>query len=554
MGNIIEQKNCKKCNESFSIEKEDKVFYDKIGVPFPTLCSECRRQRRLSFRNERKLYKRTCDFSKKNIISNISQDKPFKVYENEIWFSDKWDPMDYGRKFNFKDSFFEQYYELFKEVPQIALIVSSCQNCDYTNYSWENKNCYLVFDAGVSEDSLYCQTLYFSKYVMDSLYIRDNTELCYDSLNCSKCYNIKSCNQCYNSSNLSFCFDMRGCSDCFMSSNFRNKKYCFRNQQLSEVDYKDKIKSINTGDREEYNKYKTQYYELIKKSLHVSNYLVNSEQCSGDFVMNSKNCKHCFNIERSEDCKYCFDSADPGSKDSYDDDRSGWNGELLYETIGLPKPYNTHFSVSCGYPRNLDYCYFCNNCEDCFGCVSLKNKKYCILNKQYSKEEYFKLKTKIIEQMRKYNEWGEFFPSKISPFAYNETLAQDYFTTSKDQAILDGYRWRDDDEKTYVEQTYKLPNDIKEVEEDILHEILVCDCCQKNYRIVPQELKLLKNMTLPVPIGCPECRNNERKRLMNPMRLWKSNCTKCNKGIETSYAPNREEKVYCEKCYMEELY
>ncbi len=65
--------------------------------------------------------------------------------------------------------------------------------------------------------------------------------------------------------------------------------------------------------------------------------------------------------------------------------------------------------------------------SNCFLCVNLENKKYCILNKQYSKEEYEVLVPQIIEHMQKTGEWGEFFPVCLSPFGYNETVAQEHF-------------------------------------------------------------------------------------------------------------------------------
>jgi len=64
------QKTCKKCSTHFEITSSDLEFYKKISpkfdgkvfeIPTPTLCPECRQQRRLSFRNERNLYKRDCD-------------------------------------------------------------------------------------------------------------------------------------------------------------------------------------------------------------------------------------------------------------------------------------------------------------------------------------------------------------------------------------------------------------------------------------------------------------------------------------------------------------
>ena len=122
MEKIIEAKQCRKCNSNFEITDKDLEFYKKISpvfngekfqIPTPSLCPDCRQQRRLSFRNERKLYKRKCDATGENIISIYSPDKEFIVYEQSFWWSDKWSPLDYWKDFDFSKSFFEQ----FKNVP-----------------------------------------------------------------------------------------------------------------------------------------------------------------------------------------------------------------------------------------------------------------------------------------------------------------------------------------------------------------------------------------------------------------------------------------------------
>ena len=51
-----EIKVCQNCKKDFTIEPDDFAFYEKIKVPAPTFCPECRLQRRLAFRNERALY------------------------------------------------------------------------------------------------------------------------------------------------------------------------------------------------------------------------------------------------------------------------------------------------------------------------------------------------------------------------------------------------------------------------------------------------------------------------------------------------------------------
>ncbi len=84
----MESRNCQNCKLDFIIEPEDFVFYEKIKVPPPTFCPDCRLARKLVWRNERSLYKRNCDLCKKNIISMYKPTVLFPVYCHECWWSD----------------------------------------------------------------------------------------------------------------------------------------------------------------------------------------------------------------------------------------------------------------------------------------------------------------------------------------------------------------------------------------------------------------------------------------------------------------------------------
>jgi hypothetical protein len=164
---IIDQKICPRCQQSFPIFEGDKKLYDQISpmfngikfpIPTPTLCPECRQQRRLARRNERKLYNRKCDFSGKPIISIYSPDKPYKVYDQKIWWSDQRNPMDYGRAIDFNQPFFSQFDELLKTVPLFSLSIFGSENCDYTNVIETSQNCYMSFNIVESQHLLYCNT------------------------------------------------------------------------------------------------------------------------------------------------------------------------------------------------------------------------------------------------------------------------------------------------------------------------------------------------------------------------------------------------------------
>ena len=108
--------------------------------------------------------------------------------------------------------------------------------------------------------------------------------------------------------------------------------------------------------------------------------------------------------------------------------------------------------------HDVFYSEACFNCSDIFGCYGLRKKSYCIFNKQYSKEEYNSLKEKLIEKMEKDEEWGNFLPYSLSPFAYNEAIVNEYMPLSKEEALKEGFRWQDNIPSTSGQETVTLDN------------------------------------------------------------------------------------------------
>ncbi len=81
-----ENRVCQNCQNNFTIESNDFGFYEKMKVPIPTFCSDCRHQRRLAIRNERVFYYRNCDSCKKKIISYYHPDKKQVVWCPSCWW------------------------------------------------------------------------------------------------------------------------------------------------------------------------------------------------------------------------------------------------------------------------------------------------------------------------------------------------------------------------------------------------------------------------------------------------------------------------------------
>ena len=551
---------CKQCTTGFKITEQDRQFYEQISpvfdnqkyqIPDPTLCPDCRRQRRLVFRNERNLYKRKCNKTEKDIISMYAPEADFPVYASEVWFGDDWDPLEYGQEYDFNRPFFEQFQELQKKVPKLSLVSYNNINCDYCNLVGDSKNCYLIYGSVNCEDCFYGNP-YVCKNCVDILVSR-NCQFCYECIDSENLHQCFYCQNCNNSNDLQFCFDVDGSNDCFLCTGLRQAEYHILNQPYSKEEYQNKVAELKKKDVQE-------LFDELKKLKEKTPVKfmtgTNNENVIGDNIFNSKNCRNLFYGEKCEEVHRTTQILEAHHCMDID---NGEIGNFIYENSGFYKSTYLQFCHWCWDVANLYYCSTCAlNTKYCFGCISLQHKEYCILNKQYTKNEYEKLVPKIIEHMRTTGEWGEFFPVSLSPFGYNETVVQEYFPMTKNEALAKGWKWRDEENVTFdAKKTIpaeRLPDTIDQTPNDILDWAIKCKATGSLFRIQKAELEFYRKMNLPIPHFHPNERHRRRMALRNPRRLWSRNCSKCQTSIQTTYSPERPEMVYCEKCYLSSIY
>ncbi len=566
-------KNCQNCKNDFTIEPDDFLFYEKIKVPAPTFCPECRFQRRMSWRNDWHLFRKMDAHTGEKIFSLFPEESPVKIYDRDYWISDEWNPLDYGKDFDFSRSFFEQFKELLNEVPLPANPLMNVKDSQYCTNANDIKNCYLVKVASFTEDSAYLVWDQASKQCMDS-HMTNKCELSYGNLNTIECYRTFFSVDCLSSHEMILCKDCVGCNDCVGSVGLRNKSYYIFNQPYSKEDYLKKFIELNIGSEKAFQLLKKDAYKNWTTSPHK--YINGSKNLNvtGDYIYESKNAKNCYRVRNTEDSKYVQNILTGPVKDCYDYSNYGDNAEMVYESLVIGSGVSNIKFCSEGYPNvsYLTYCYYCNNSSNLFGCISLRSKKYCILNKQYGKEEYEELVPKIIEHMKNTGEYGEFFPSYMSPFPYQATAAYEFFPLTEKEAIDKGFVWYPTVKQHYSVTllSENISDQIQDINESIINEIIGCEhkeeCkqeCIGAFKITKQEFDFCKRMNIPLPRLCPNCRHYERLILRNPPQLYNRNCmcelknhehdSKCNNEFETSYAPERPEIVYCEKCYQQEV-
>jgi len=552
-----ETRHCQNCKQEFVIEPDDFTFYEKMKVPAPVNCPQCRFQWRALWRNEMYLYNRKCGLCGKAIVAMYHPDSSYTVYCQDCWLSDKWDPASYAQDYDAKRPFFDQMGELLKRVPKAGTYISNDigpnVNSEYANFAGSLKDCYLVFNCSPEiENCSYSRGLGYCRDVLDGYY-DDKVESGYEVVNVHNSANIafsQNVNDCLDSWYLYGC---SGCQKCFGCVNLRHKSYHFLNQPFSKEDYEKKVNEIK-GSHEKMEVFRKEFEKLVIGAPHRENNNLKSPNSSGEYIFESKNCRDSFEVSFCEDSRYLF--SNKNVKDCYDLIGHGRQSEMLLDNVAVGTSRNVIGSWWTITSHDMFYTFGLRSSDNCFGCDSLKSAHYCILNKQYSEEEYLKITETIISELKGKNLFGMFFPPALSLFAYNETVAQDNFPLTKEEAIQLGYRWQDNLQMTRGKETIKsweIPDHIKDVKDSILNEVFTCDSCGRNYKLIQSELQFYRKMNLPLPRKCFFCRHADRLNKRGPMSIFDRKCAKCSKFIKTNFAPDRPEIVYCEQCYQQEV-
>ncbi len=532
---MSEQKICKQCNEQFTVEDEDLEFYKKISptfdgkvfeIPAPQTCPSCRMRDKLAFRNENKFYKIKSALSGKEMISPYSPDCKYKIVTQSEWYLDNWNPLEYGKDFDPSRTFFDQLMELAHRVPIPHAALSNNENSEYISNASNNKDCYLISNSGSNENCMYGVSIWDSRDCVD----------CYRIFNCENCFEVLNgynSTNCYWSKDIDNCFggyflrDCVGCKDCFACANLNNKQYWAFNKQSSKEEIEKMIKDFNNLEASERQSKEKEINDFLASQSIKNKHIESSENATGDYINNSKNIKNSYFVDDSENANNCS-NLNKG-RDVFDTSFNGPGIEKSYQTVtcglnsfGLVSCYMVYNNAS-----NIFYSISClDGCKDCFGCVGLRQKQYCILNKQYDKAEYERKVGEIIEKMKADGEWGKFFPLSFSPFGYNDTLAGVFFPIDETEAKTIGANWQEKRYDLDYQGEFYHPKNIASYDpkrnenaeaeiERLTKGVLQCEVTNRPFRILSRELSFYIKNNISIPTKHPEQRQKERFEKFN---------------------------------------
>lgn len=548
-----EKRQCKMCGRFLPDDPEDAEFYGRFDLPLPDECSICTRERLLSFWVFGRFRKTTSALSGERIITTIPADVSFPIYDTAEWLSDAWDPMQYGARYDSSRPFLEQVAELQSRVPHPHQVGLNNVSCEWSDDVWESRNCYL------SKSLFQCENISYGYRLIDC---KDSFDITY-SFGLEKCYD---CAHCFNSYNVRYAFDARDCADSqflyycrnvrnsFMCWNLRNKEYHILNRPYTKEAYAEKLKEFATDSYRGVQKLRDEFLRRIAaEALHRQDFQTNTVNSFGNFLTDSKNCFDCYFSDECENSRHLFRGV--GDKEVINSVGAGFIEKCAYLSGGAHL-YNTAFALHCSQCRFSRYLEFCERCEYCFGSIGLHDKKYCVLNMQYTKEEYEKLTNAIIEDMKKRGEWGRFFPPAMAYCGYNFSQGGIFAPEKKEEILRRGWKWSEEEDRGKEGMpSSQLPDKIEDVNDAITAQPIICAMTGRKFNIAPHELAFYRAHKIPLPQGHFDARTVSRLRpLVFATAPQEDRCALCGNMITHFYASELGYKrIVCMSCYKEKV-
>lgn len=503
------QRACKISGRAFIVHPAQEEFLCKLtrlnpelraNFPPPSVCPSEQIRLLSTYGNVCHLSRSKSALSGQELLTRFRPEEGYRVVTTEEFWSDRIDNIQCGRPYDFSKPLEKQWKDLLHSAYLLPLNSGNVENSDFVNSARNVRNSYLSFVIFDCEDCFYCYDIQRSHNCTACFSVRES-QYCYECTDIHRCYecffstSLTGCNECIG------CFDCRGCKRCIGCKGMDHADWCIFNEQVTPAEYAALHQEILCGSRIALERYLPRFPGMQLKQELSAHDVLNCEDCTGAHLRNCRNLVQCYGCVSCEDCGYLIGGFD--SSDCW----VGWgiNSELCYQSVGSSLR-NCHF---CYHTYNCSSCFYSfmmnSDCNHCFGCVGLVKKSYCILNRQYSRADYFDLLPRIVAHLCSTGEWGEFFSPNVSPHPYEDSWADLHVEPEPLEIIRQrGYRLLTSmpqaDAPQTIRETFILPDTVLDVNwADVSGKAIKCEESGKLFNIQKKELAFHCQYKLPLP-------------------------------------------------------
>lgn len=446
-----------------------------------------------------------------------------------------------------KRSFLEQLKELWRSVPRPSSIQRSAERVRASHNIEDVKNAFFLFNSFRSESCYYSSGLWDCLQCCDCLTMYA-CSWCYNCVHCLECERLRFSEHCVRTVDSAFCFNCTDCSHCLFCANLEGGQYCIFNQPVSKEEYEKQLLGLELTARPKLELAKERFEEFLSKQPTPAMVSSECQDVSGNYL------HHCKGITESFECIYSEQLLFCSGLHSSSRCVSAFSGKVE-ESAQVLSCFGSHLThcIDCwGDCRNLTYCSHCIDCSDLLGCVGLKGRQYCILNRQYSKADYERLVAQIKKDMMERDSWGQFYAPVFSGYPYNLSAAFDVMPLNQVQASMMRFPWEEVDDVVRPSQLSgknapgerfsEIPLNLDiPVEPGALY---LCELSGKPFQLTAEEMEFYHQMQVAPPARSFEIRSKVRASRLAPkyLRLRKSDCSE--QYMLTAFPESWKQPVY----------
>ncbi|MBI4598772.1 hypothetical protein HY734_01080 [Candidatus Uhrbacteria bacterium] len=549
------EQTCAITGEKWIMTEEEIACYKRFNVPPSKYAPETRWKILGAFLIGNQIWYQKHPDTGKTLFTAVHPATGIKVLPDSEWYARDFSSV--ALDYDSQASFFDQLRRLQLQIPMTAeqrvkdahnsiALVSLGVEDSYFVLACECKRCYFGVSCSGAEDSaeiVLCESVFKT----------------YNALHSRRLHNCRFIRESADCVNSSFLFDCRNCESCFGATNKRNKKHLFFNEQLTKEEWERRVGAIDLGDRKTLESYVQKFRDLVGVAVWPENFNEASPDSMGEYLTDCTGMHACyfghsnssnqlwvaFALDQCAGNAFCFGTF--SSSDCY------------YSVPGTSS--QCKFSFEPRFSFDVEYSFGCSHCEHCFGCVGLRNKKFCIFNKQYSEEEYWKRVDELKCAMLDRGEYGEFFPASMSSSYYMDAGSTLFFGADEEFGRKIGANLFDPAsegamgaiaEAQEVRRQADLPSHVGAyVPDEWVGKPILDGALGRRFAYLRPELAFYKTMQIAPPVTHFVSRIRELYEDMNIGSFTDASCRQCGKGLRI--AKNRrypDRTVYCKACYL----
>jgi hypothetical protein len=547
---------CALTGEKWMMTDEEIGWYKKFNVPPAKVSPQTRwYQHGLWFVGYQFWYQPHPETGKP-VVCTVHPATGIKVLPDQEWFQK--DFSDQGMDYDAARPFFPQWRDLELAVPFPASRNHLEPKNSITFVSQGDEDSYFV-GASKTKHAFYChgaQDTEDSAEVYQSFFVQNSFHVVH-SHRIFQCRFVQECADCLESA---FLFDCRNCEFCFGATNQRNKKYLWFNKQLTKEAWEEQWRQMDWGSRKTQEENLQKFKHLIEtEAVWPENFNNQAVHSTGEYLNKVSNIRESY---------FCDAGSADAFKCQWSIGDSRWNAFSGYTVFSsdcylcgsVTRSSQCRFcflNIQC---RNTEYCLLCYNCEDCFGCVGLQRKKFHVMNKPYTEEEYWRRVDELKCAMLDRGEYGAFFPVAFSPSYHGDSFAFCLGITEvekKKMHILDfdpetqGAIGQDLIDTDRIRPAVSLPDHVRDLTDEWAGIPLLDEEAHRRYALLKPEIEFYRRFAVAPPTKHFVSRIKNLWREANQGNFYDARCAKCDRPIRVARnAAHPKRTIFCEKDYL----